>query len=70
MKPERTGIAIGIPDIRTDAIDFRYQDQTWSFPTYDVVGRIAHYNGVAYEAPVKKLIALAKKKGSHGLRRH
>ena len=66
----RRGIAQGIGQIARDAIFFRYRDETWEFPTYDVLGYrgIAHFNGVYYEAKVKDLRKLAKnnKEQAHG----
>ena len=55
--------ALGIPDIRSDSVLFWAGNRTWRFPTFDVVGKIAHYNGCAYEAKVADLDALEKKNG-------
>ena len=62
MKYKR-GIAIGMGQIKSDAISFRYNDETWEFPTYDVLGYrgIAHFNGMHYEAKVRDLRSLAKR---------
>ena len=59
----RPGIAIGMSQIKTGRIFFRYRDETWDFDTYDVIGYrgFAHYNGMHYEASVKDLRQLAKK---------
>jgi hypothetical protein len=55
-------LAVGIGQIKSDAILFRFKDETWEFRAIDVLGYkgIAHYNGSYYEAPVKKLRLLAK----------
>ena len=57
----KEGIAQGFPQISTDTIFFRYKDKTWETPTYGVVGRIAHFNGLHYEAAVKDLKKLKRK---------
>ena len=58
----KRGIAIGSGQIASDEIFFRYNDETWSFPTYDVLGYrgVAHFNGVYYEAKVSDLRRLQK----------
>lgn len=60
----KTGItAIGVGQIKSDSIFFRAGDETWEFPTYDVLGYrgIAHYNGIHYVAKVADLRKMAKK---------
>lgn len=58
----RRGYAQGIGQIDSDEIFFRYHDETWSFPTYDVAGYrgIAHYNGIHWEAKVADLRRMKK----------
>ncbi len=56
------GLAVGVPMITTDEVYFRFREETFSFPTYDIHS-IIHYNGCYYEADVKKLRKLVKKKG-------
>ncbi len=57
------GVAQGVPQIKSETIFFRYGDETWEFPTYDVLGYkgIAKFNGIHYEAKVKDLKKLARK---------
>ena len=57
----RRGIAIGQGQIESDEIFFRYHDETWEFPAYDVLGYrgIAHFNGVNYVARVSDLRKMA-----------
>ena len=64
MDGVKRGIAIGISDIKSDAIHFRYRDKTWDFSTFEVVPHIAKYNGIYYEASVKKLKKLAEELGN------
>ena len=47
--------ATGHPQIHTDTIIFRWMDEVYELPTYGVVGKFAHYNGVAYEAKLKDI---------------
>ena len=49
------GVAVGVQQIRTDSVYFRFKGETWEFPSYEVVPHIAKYNGSYYEAPVKNL---------------
>ena len=49
------GLAIGVQQIRTDSVYFRFKDETFEFPTNQVVPKIAKYNGSYYEAKVKDL---------------
>lgn len=58
-------MAVGVQQIRTDSITFRFNDEVFDFPTYDVLGYkgIAHYNGSYYEAPIKALRKLKAKRG-------
>ena len=58
------GLAVGIQQIRTDSIFFRYKDETWDFPTGVVLPKYARYNGVYYEAKAYKLRALAKEQSN------
>ena len=68
----KKGVAIGMGQIDSDSLFFRYHDETWEFPIYDVVGYrgFAHYNGVHWEAKVSDLRLLAarmkKKERAHG----
>lgn len=64
----RRGIAQGISQVENDEIFFRYNDETWSFRTYDVAGYrgIAHYNGMHWEAKVADLRRLKKREKAHG----
>ena len=59
------GLAVGVPQIRKDTIYFRYRDETFEFPTIQVLPNVAHFNGCYYEAKVSKLRKL-KKESSHG----
>ena len=58
----RRGIAVGMPDIRTDAIVFFWRGEEISMPTITVLGKppVAKSHGTFYTAPLKKLRALAK----------
>ena len=61
------GIALGSPQIHSDSIFFRYNDETWEFSTFAILSgdkHLAHFNGIHYEAKVKDLRRLANKK--HG----
>ena len=49
------GMAVGIQKITTDCVYFRFKDETFEFPTMQVVPSIAHYNGSYYEAKVEDL---------------
>ncbi len=62
------GLAVGIPEIRSDSIFFRYKDEEWRFPTFHVLPNHAHYNGVYYEAKPARLRKLARavKENGHG----
>lgn len=64
------GLAVGMPEIRTDGVFFRYRDEKFEFPSSILNekhgGRnIVRYDGLLYLASVKKLRALAKKE-KHG----
>ena len=54
------GMAVGVPQIRTDSIHFRFKDSVWNLPTYGVVGVFAHYNGCYYEAKVSDIQKFVK----------
>ncbi len=62
----KRGLAVGLPQIASDTIFFRFHDETFEFPAFDLLGapNIAHYNGIYYEAKVTKLRELKAK--SHG----
>mgnify|MGYP001611760925 CR=1 FL=1 len=59
------GLAVGIQQIRTDSVFFRFKDETFEFTTGEVVPKIAKYNGCYYEAKVKDLRKLDRKKKAH-----
>ena len=56
------GYAYGIAQINTDAIFFRCGNETWEFPTMQVIGYrgIATSNGIYYIAKVKDLRKMEK----------
>ena len=58
----KRGIAVGMPDIRTDAIVFFWRGEEISLPTIAVLGKppVAKSNGTFYTAPLKKLREIAK----------
>ena len=56
------GIAVGVPDIRTDAVVFFFRDREMSFHTHDVLPHVATFNGCFYEAKMKALKKLSRKK--------
>ena len=62
------GYAYGLPQINTDSIFFRYKDETWEFPAFDVLGYrgIAKYQGTCYIARVKDLKELEKLEKKNG----
>ena len=62
----RRGIAIGQHQVRSDSVFFRYHDKTWEFNAYDVVGKVANFNGIHYEAKVKNLDALQREQHGKG----
>ena len=51
------GLAVGVGQVKTDTLFFRYKDETYEFPAIDLLGikGIAKYNGIYYEAKVKDL---------------
>ena len=51
----KKGVAVGYCNIRSDTLIFRFRDETFEFPTGDVLPGIAFWNGYFYTAPVKKL---------------
>lgn len=59
------GFAVGLPQINTDTIFFRFKNEVFEFPAYDLLGiaGIAHFNGRYYEAKVSKLRELKEKNG-------
>ena len=61
------GMAVGLPQIDKDTIFFRYRDEQFEFPAYELLGMpgIAHFNGSHYEADVTKLRKLAARM-NHG----
>jgi hypothetical protein len=58
------GLAVGIQQIRTDSVFFRFKDETWEFPTGVVLPKYAHYNGSYYEAKASRLRKLAKEQAN------
>ena len=57
----RKGIAVGEADIKTDELHFRFRKELFSFSTMQAM-EVARHNGYFYEAPVKKLRAMKRKK--------
>ena len=60
----KRGLAGGLPQIKGDTIFFRFREETFEFPTYELLGyrpKIARYNGICYTAPVAKLRKLKEK---------
>ena len=64
------GLAVGIQQIRSDSILFRFKDELWEFPAFYVLGvngkNIAKFNGNYYEAKPSRLRGLAKRMKRHG----
>ena len=63
------GLAVGVGQITNDCIFFRFKDETFEFPAYDLLGHkgVAHFNGVYYEAKVSDLRRIRKmKEKEHG----
>lgn len=58
------GLAIGQPDIREDAIVFRFKNNLFVVPTEEALEfAIFNDSGFRYEAKIKKLRAWAEKSG-------
>lgn len=53
-------VAVGHSNIRTDTIDFRFRDETFSVPTVSTIG-IGTWNGHFYTTKIKKLRELMKR---------
>lgn len=61
------GLAIGMHDIKTDTIHFRFKKEFFEFNPREVIG-LTNYNGYFYEARIVDLRALKRKmKAHHGL---
>ena len=56
-----SGRAIGEPDIKTDCMVFRFNDEVYEIPLSDINPWALH-NGYFYEIPIERLRKLAKKK--------
>ena len=56
------GKAVGIQQILTDSVFFRFKDETFEFPTNQVIPEIATFNGSYYEADVKQLRKMKKER--------
>jgi len=68
MESFKKGLAVGFHDIKRDLVHFEFSKtgktgdfERFAFPTFDVVGKLAHYNGLFYEAKVSDLRKLAEK---------
>ena len=46
---------IGHPQIHADTIVFRHGHEVFELPTFGVVGKFAHFNGIHYEAKLKDI---------------
>ena len=60
----KRGLAGGLPVIKTDMICFRFRDEVFELPTYEILNhrpKIVRYDGVCYVAKVKDLRRFKKK---------
>ena len=56
------GIAVGIANVHTDAVDFEFRKERFSIPTVALPG-LSEWNGFFYTCKVRKLRKLAAKMG-------
>ena len=58
----KRGIAVGTPDIKSDCIVFFFKGEEFSIPSSRLLSypKLAHFNGVNYEAKIKDVRKIAK----------
>lgn len=65
----KKGLAGGLPNIKSDAVIFRFKDEVFEFPSYFILNAekkgksVVRFDGVCYVAKVKDLRELRTKHG-------